>query len=138
MTTANSVDLAWLWSFITTIAAAVLGVLMNKANAELAAHTGLAANSALLNNFTKLVGVAGQAALDELSSIASHNMTVEVKSTAVANGIKTAGDRLQTAADALGYTPAVVASVVSGEVAKAMMPTATVAPAATPTPMKTP
>ena len=129
-TTTNMVDLAWAWTVITAVAGSVFGVLQNQAKAELVKHTNIAANSALLNDFSKLISLAGQFALDELSSVASHNMTVAVKSAAVANGINSAGTKLKAAADALGYTPDVLASAVSGEVAKAMMPTATVADAA--------
>jgi len=123
----TTIDLAWAWTVISAVAMSVGGILGKKALAELQAHTSIAKNAALMNDFSKLVALAGQAALDELSNVEAHNMTVTVKNTAVDNGIKTAGMQLQAAATALGYTPAVIAQAVSGEVAKAMMPTATVA-----------
>ncbi len=135
--TTPTIDLAWAWTVISAVAVSVGGLLGKFALAELQKHTIIAANSALMNDFSKLVALAGQFALDELSSVESHNMTVEVKSAAVANGINSAGSKLQAAAEALGYSPAVIASAVSGEVAKAMMPTATVAAAPAASPVKT-
>jgi hypothetical protein len=125
--TTPTIDLAWAWTVITPVIAGVFGVLGKAALNVIQAHAKIAANSALMNDFSKLVALAGQFALDELSSVASHNMTVEVKSAAVANAINSAGAKLKATADALGYTPDAIASAVSGEVAKAMMPTATVA-----------
>lgn len=126
-TASSSVNMAWIGGLLLSIASVVVPALVTWFGALLSKRT---INTALMTDLQHALADAGRIALDILSSVESHNLTVSVKNAAVATGINSVLTRIQAAAPLLGYSDATITALVSGEVAKALIvPTSTAAPA---------
>lgn len=125
---AATISMAWIGGLLLSIASVIVPGLVAWFGAQLSKRT---TNTALLTDAQQALTDAGRIALDILSSVESHNLTLTVKNAAVATGINTVISRIQAAAPLLGYSDATITSLVSGEVAKALIvPTSTAVPPA--------
>lgn len=115
-----NVDLTWVDHFLLATAGLVLTTCGTLLTAWLRTHLHAAKASALSTDLGNAVTAAGQLALDALASVAEHNRTIELHNSAVAMGVKYVLGAAPAAVKALGLTPDHLASMVSGEVAKAL------------------
>jgi hypothetical protein len=113
-------NILYLDHFLLAVASAVITAVVPILAVYATRALHLTAGSALSNDLDNAIMAASRLALDELSSIAAHNVTVPIKSAAVQKAVEYVQNVAPAALKALGVTPESIAAMISGEVSKVL------------------
>lgn len=131
--TTQPVDISPLLQAIVAAAAAVITVLASLSTAWLNKHLKLSQNSLMYNRVAAGVNSLAQIALAELRSVEAHNLTIEVKNTAVAHALSHATASFTTIAASLGLSDTTITTWVTGALESLLSPPPVVNITGTPT-----
>jgi hypothetical protein len=113
-------NILYLDHFLLAVASAVITALVPILTVLATRALHITANSALSKDLDNAIMAASRLALDELSSVAAHNVTVSIKSAAVQKAVEYVQTVAPAALKALGVTPDSIAAMISGEVSKVL------------------
>lgn len=113
-------NLSFLDHFLLATAGAVITAIVPIVAVFATRALHLAAGSALSTDLDNAITAGSRLVLDELSSIASNNMTISIKSGAIARAVGYVQTAAPAAIASLGVSPASIASMVAGEVSKVL------------------